>query len=203
VGYADIDAVKRMLQAESGTTWTADNEARLNAIDAAVSLLLEEKTGRTFGTGSTPETITVYGLGFDRLTLPKPLRSITSVTTGGTWNGSAYASGTLLTTTQYRRGPLGMRGEAYVLDRADGSFWPLNEPVVIVGTWADTDSDGDVPDDVTYAVNYLVAERFKVENAGPAGLIGPDGYVQPIRDAWKDPMVAATIRKYRARVVAV
>lgn len=200
--YGDLDAIRRILGNEQ-TTWTADDDLRLEAINAAVSLLFEERTNRVFGTGVQSATVTVYGAGFDRLVLPKPLRSITSVTTGGTWNGTSYTGGTLLTTAAVRLGPTGTRGEGYVLDRADGGFWPLNEPVVIVGTWADTDSDSDVPDDVTYAVNYLVAMQWRDEHASPEGVTGPDGFQLTVRDGWMHTMVRDTIRKYRVSRVAV
>jgi hypothetical protein len=92
-------------------------------------------------------------------------------------------------------------GEALALRRTDYGWWPT--VVVIVGTWADTDADATVPDDITYAANYLISERFKLEQASPAGQIGPDGSVIPVRNSLKDPLVSATMDYWRVQTPVI
>jgi hypothetical protein len=58
-------------------------------------------------------------------------------------------------------------------------------PVTVTGQWAATDADALVPDDLVYAVDYLVSEHFKIEQASPAGFTGPDGATVPIRNPFK------------------
>jgi hypothetical protein len=60
-----------------------------------------------------------------------------------------------------------------------------------------------VPDDIRYAVNYMILERFKLEKAGPAGFTGLDGSTVPVRDVFNDPLVKRTLAKYTQKVWAV
>ena len=200
--YGSLDAVKAMLRADVGSTFNADADTRLTAIRKAVSAWIEGETGRTFGTGSTSETIAVRTPGNRPvLLLPKAVRTITSVTISPEWNGSAWTGGTALAADDYVRDQVTRLGEALALRRTDYGWWPT--VVVIVGTWADTDADATVPDDITYAANYLISERFKLEQASPAGQIGPDGSVIPVRNSLKDPLVSATMDYWRVQTPVI
>src|SRR5215210_2598652 len=92
--YGDTTHVEKMLRATE--TWDngSDIKDRLTQIQAAVSLLLEEKCGRTWGVPAT-DTSELYWVGpYDVLVLRKPARSITSIRYGGTVSGSTMTGGT-------------------------------------------------------------------------------------------------------------
>jgi len=200
--YGSVNAVKTMLRADVGSTFNADADARLTALQKAVSAYIEDETGRTFGTGSVSETVVVRAPG-NRvlLLLPKAIRTVTSVVVAPEWSGSAWTGGDTLTSADYLREQITDTGEALALRRLDTGTWPT--VVVIGGTWADTDGDATVPDEITYAANYLIAERFKLEQASPAGQIGPDGSVVPIRNSLKDPLVMATLDAWRVETPVI
>ncbi len=195
--YGSIAATKQLLKADVGSVFNADQDARLVALQTAVSLLIEHETGRTFGTGATTESVVVTAPGVSPvLVLPKGLRTITTITREGSWTGTAYTGGTSVLGTIYRKTAIARTGEALSLTTIDGSYWV--GIYTIVGTWEDTDGDALVPDDITYVANYLMAERFKVEQASPAGFSGPDGAIVPIRNMMKDPIVKSTLDYHRA-----
>jgi hypothetical protein len=54
-----------------------------------------------------------------------------------------------------------------------------------------------VPDDITYLANFLAAEIFKKQPMSPAGAVGPDGAVVPLRNAFMEPEVKKIINKWR------
>ena len=200
--YGSTSAVKAMLRADVGSTFNADADTRLTALQKAVSAYIEGETGRTFGTGATSETIVVRTPGNRTiLLLPKAIRTVTSVTVAPEWDGSAWTGGQALTSADYVREQVTRTGEALALRREDYGWWPT--VVVVTGTWADTDADANVPDDITYVANYLMAERFKLEQASPAGQIGPDGSVIPVRNSLKDPLVAARLDYWRVETPVI
>jgi hypothetical protein len=200
----DPAQVKKLL-ATSGASYDANHDDRILAIQAAVSSALEDEIGRTFG-DTAADTTDLYWAGRSgHLILRRPARSITSVTVGGTVTGGTMTGGTAVLNTTWTHDPVSPRtGLIYGLRLTAGGWWGDEDayggptvPVQIVGDFATTDDDSEIPDDLTYVASYLIAERFKQENAGPAGFSGPDGSVVPIRDAWKDPLVVKVIGKYR------
>ncbi len=194
MGYADTDLVKRLI-GPTAATWGADDLARIAALDEAVSLVFEDKTGRTFGIPSAAALRYVDGAGTDTLVLPVPIRTITSVVVNPTaWSGSAYTGGVTLASTYYVKVPNNATADIWLMRRIDGGVW--YGPVAITGSWADTDADTAVPEDVVYAISRLVAETWKAEQASPAGFTGPDGMTVPIRDPWKDSLIAAVISRH-------
>lgn len=200
--YGDVTAVKKMLRADAASTFSSDQDARLTALRLAVSAWIEDATGRTFGTGVTTETVVAHGNGRSPfLMLPKAARTVSSVTASPTWSGSTWTAGTTVAATEYRLAMPTPAGEHQAIEAINGNWW--SGRYAVSGTFEDTDGDVTVPDDVTYIANYLIAERFKLEQASPSGSIGPDGSVVPVRDALRDPLVAAVIDKWRvsSRVV--
>src|SRR4029453_13808813 len=103
VDYGDIAMIKRML-ASTGTTYDANTDARLAALNTSISRVLEHVLGRSFGTAPPPEGTTrlVYGRGSDMLFLPTPAWLIASVSVGGAGEGDPRTGGT--------RAPLAGRG---------------------------------------------------------------------------------------------
>lgn len=195
--YGDTDAIKALLRASQGTTFTADNLARLDDLNVAISLIVEDKLGRTFGATEADSTVLCWAHDDDVLVLPEPIRTITTITVGGTVTGTTMTGGSVLTTSYWTPAIRDVgTGDIYALRLLSGGWWGAGVPVTIMGQWVATDADADVPADLVYAVNYLVAERFKIEQASPAGFIGPDGTTIPIRDSWKDPVWLAIEAKY-------
>jgi hypothetical protein len=202
----DLDHVKAMLRPSPDTELGADVEARLTKIQAAVTAKIERDMGRTFGSVAADTTHLFYAYRSNILILPIPARTITSITVGGTVTGGTVTGGTLLTTADYAHSTVDVRtGAIYALRLLNGAFWGSSDPasrptvpVVIVGDFTDSDNDAIIPDDVQYIADYLIFERYRYESASNNGGIGPDGFGDDLRDAWKDPMVLAVIGKYRA-----
>lgn len=195
--YGNTAAIKALLKASQGTTFTADNSARLDDLNVTVSLIVEDKLGRTFGATAADSTVLFWSANSDVLILPKPIRTITTVTVGGTVTGTTMTGGSVLNTTYWTPAITNLQtGDISALRLLSGGYWGAGVPVTITGQWAATDADATVPADLVYAVNYLVAERFKIEQASPAGFTGPDGTTIPIRDPFKDPIWLAVQEKY-------
>lgn len=195
--YGSTTAVKQLIQASTASTFDAAEEARIAALLKTVSRLIEHETGRTFGTGATAESVVVAAPGVsDVLVLPKGVRAVTSVTVDPAWNGSGWTGGTVLVPADYRPVYIDRTGEALALQSANGGYW--YGTVLVAGTWADTDADSSVPDDITYVANRIVAEVFKAEKASGAGTLGPDGVgLIPLKNMFKDPIVVKTLDHWR------
>lgn len=209
--YGDLDHVKKMIRPDDVASLGTDVDDRLETIQAAASLALEEKLGRTFGL-PVSDTSEVHWIGpYDTLVLNRPARSITSIQYGGTLSGDTMTGGqTVLAADLYNvvRDPY--TGFIYSIRNAKSAVWSWyadppyyqtndKTPVVVTADFADTDNDADVPDDITYAANLLMLRLFQLETASPAGFTGPDGATVPARDPWKDPAVKAVVDKYSIR----
>ena len=200
--YGSQAAVLALLKGASTVTLPAEAGDRIDALLAVASALVEARTGRTFGTGTTAETVVVPAPGVtDVLVLPKGVRTVTSVTVGASWDGAGWVGGITLPAALWVPVWRQSTGEWLALARADGAHWA--GPVVIAGTWEDTDADATVPDEITYVVNYLAAEGYKREQASANGVIGPDGAAVPIRDAWKDPWVKGVLDTWTVSAAVV
>lgn len=204
--YGSIEAVKQMLRPEDDSTFGDDEDDRLEAIQQAVSSALEQKLdGRTFGAPVADTTKLVYAGPFSTLLLPIPARSITSVTWNPTIAGGVITGGEAWASSLWEHTLVNRYGEIGGLRLLSGGYWgesnafgqPIT-PVKIVGDFVDSDADASVPDEITYAVNFLIAEEFKNQNAGPGGSIGPDGNVIYPRNPWKNTLVVEAMNKYRS-----
>ena len=190
--YGDVDTVKAFLRADADHDLDADADIRLGSIQVAVSAALEGKIGRTFGDGPvSDETVLVWAADSDVLILPKPARSITSVTVDGSVAGGVFSGGSILTDANWVHWSVDEDGLIYGL-RGYGWYGAVQ----VVGQFVDNDDDAGVPDDITETANYLMAEEYKIRQASPAGFVGPDGATVPIRNPWNAPMVQAVIAKY-------
>ncbi len=199
--YGDLDHVKRMLRPDGTTSFNADDDVRLALIQTAVSAAMEQRVGRAFGATAEDTTHLLYAGRSSVLLLPVPARSITSVT----------VDGVLIAADRYVPDPVDFAtGLIWGLRLLSWGSWgwidPVNRPtmpVEIVGDFTDSDDDAVIPDDVQYVANFLIAERYKIEGASPAGFTGPDGAVVPIRNAWTDPLVKAVLDKYAGQARAL
>ena len=209
----DLTAAKKMLRAAQEWDMGADIDARLLLIQGAVTAALEERCGRTWGSPVTDTSRLMWAGAGGPLLLDRPARSITSIRAGGTVSGSTMTGGTVTPATDLLNLIVDDEGLVYAIGTTGfqlGSGWwgttyqtdtyrhGVGFPVLVTGDFADTDDDIVIPADVQYAATFLIVERLKVENASPAGFLGPEGVV-PMRDAWKDPMVKGVIERYSLR----
>jgi hypothetical protein len=190
--YGSVAAIEQLLRSVTNGTFSTDEVARITDARAMVSAVIESKTGAVFGVSPAPtETIVVDGEGGSLLFLPKGIRTVTSLAEHPDWNGTGWVNGTLLATTAFRASGKVANGAYRQLIRTDGGWFG---PYVVVGVWEDQVPT--VPDEITYAVNFISAEIFKAQSASPHGLMGPEGALVPIRDAFKAPEVLETIQRW-------
>ena len=214
--YANEDDVLNQLRK------TADDAeyARLVRLENGLCDMLDHKTGTSFGTAPVAETRSVslefgvgvgYGYspspvyywtplrgGSHRLVLDTPLRSLTGIETGGTWNGATWDDGTALTTDEYRLTNQTDQG-SYAIDLVSGTWGGV---VRITGIWGDQATET-VPDDVREAMTFLTINEWHQRNASPFGQIGPDGILVTPRNPWGFEVVKAAIDRHRVVEVLV
>lgn len=203
--YGSLSHVQSMLRPNETTAYGADITARLTLIRAAVSAQIEADLGRSFGEPATDTTELIWAGASDILLLPRPARSITTVTVGGTVAGGTMTGGTAYANTLWTYAPFDPDdGTIYGLRLLSGGWWGTTTvygtpgtPVQIVGDFSDTDDDNTVPDDLTYAANLLILRTLQRESTGVAGVSGEDGSFQPPLDPWKDPTVRRILDRYR------
>ena len=81
VAYGDTTTIAQMLEPDTPSGFSASLTARIDAQREVVSRLIDEKTGRSFGSAGTSETRTIRpGGSSDVLILPAPVRSISAIT---------------------------------------------------------------------------------------------------------------------------
>lgn len=199
MAYGSAARVKDLLS-NAGEDFTADQEARIAQLLEVVSRVIEEKTGAIFG-DATAETVEEVAEGGRVLYLSKGLRSVTSVVENPTtWSGTAWSGGTTLAATDYRlSGRHSKRSSdatvttCYRTIERIGGAW--SGRYIITGVWEDRLAT--VPDDVDYLASYLAAEIFKKQKASPAGFVGPDNAVVPVRNTLNEPEVKAILDRWR------
>lgn len=204
--YGDLEHIRRMLRPTVTTEFTADVDARLGAIQVAVSAAIEDKLGRTFGIPIANTGALIYAGRSSVLVLPVPARSIASVSIDGTVSGQTMTSGRTVLASEWVADPYdALRGLTYGLRLLSGGSWgevdganrPL-VPVLVTGDFADSDDDGEIPDELQYIANYLTAELFKAENTSAAGQIGLEGDLVPPRNPWNDTLVKSILHRHQA-----
>jgi len=203
--YGDSDTIAQMLEPSTGAGFSEGLTARIDAMREVVSRLIDDETGRSFGTPGTSETRTMRA-GYTEgglLFLDTPARTITAITTNVTDEAGIISGGTALDDSQWTIGLTDSEGSITALRVASG-YWFTDwysyanySPMTITGTWADTDDDDTVPAEIDWACNYITAKSIAEEQASPAGFVGSDGSVIPIRNPWGDPKVKRILRKYQ------
>ena len=184
--YADLPTVKAMLNLD-GT----DADERLDALNVALSALLDDALGRSFGAAAIPETReAVVPAASPRLVTTTGIRTVTAIETGGTWDGSAWQDGEAVPATDYRLTLLDHSGLYWGIDALVGSW---SGTVRVTATWGDQ-SEALVPSEIVEAANVLVATAYKRDEAGASGdLVGPDGMPVIPRNGWNDERVKRAI----------
>lgn len=192
------DGVKKLLRATPTSTFDADKEARITELLGFVTRYIERQTGRVWGEGADPAPASRYVRSYgsiDTLYLPIGVKDVTAVTYEPTWDGDLWTGGAALETTDFELAPYGAT-YATTLRRIS---WPytFDGAYLITGTWADATTE--IPDDITYVGNYLAAQLFKKQDASPAGFLGPDNAVMPIRQFLEEKEVVETLRAYAVK----
>lgn len=200
-GYADLEAVRQILQLENQLEEEADaTDARLESLNEALSAAFDARCGRTWATGNTATTREVIAASppSDTLVLPGPgLLSLTSVTVDPTWTGAVWVGGYPLAADEVLPVMKDMDGAYLGLRRPDGWYW--HGLVRVTGVWADT--SGGPPPDVVEALNFLVSSEYMAERASPESQTGPDGMSIPTRNPWRFDRVRGVIDAHKVVVV--
>lgn len=212
--YANEDDVTAGIEADAAESGI-DMEA-VYRLENGLCDVFDHKIGRSFGTAAVAEMRTVWvgntiapyfwpidyaywGLRpSDRIILNVPLRSLTGIETGGTWNGTDWDDGTALDADDYRLTEHTNQG-FYAIDLVNGTWSGV---VRITGIWGDQ-SDATVPDDVREALTDLTINQWLTRQSSPAGLIGPEGFQVPTRNPWNLELVKAAIDRHRVVQVLV
>ena len=197
VAYGDDDSVAQMLEPATPAGFSASLMARIPAMREVVSRLLDDATGRSFGTVGASRQVTVpTTTSTGVLVLPVPARTISEILYGYDDASGVISGGVALAADAWTVAHRDAEGNITAL-RVPGYWTGYGGAVAITGTWADADADASVPPEIDWATNYLTAKSIAEENASPAGAVGPDGSVVPIRNPWSEPKVRAIIAKYR------
>jgi hypothetical protein len=198
-GYGDVPTIVQMLgPGESTAGFQAELETRIEAMQQVVSRMVEHRTGRVWSAAPAPSVArTIYpGGGVSSvLVLPVPARTITAISVGGIDAGGVVSGGMALAASGWAVAHRDRQGDITAVRLTSGASWAGLSVVTVTGTWADT--PGAVPADIVWVVNYITAERIKQEQASPAGFVGPDGTVAPIRNPWNDPQVTRILARHR------
>lgn len=200
-GYGNTDRILTMLRAHESIAAGADLAGRAADLNVALSLLIDEETGTTFGEAVAASTVLHFGGNSDVIVLTRPARAVTSVEYGGTLGtGQTITDGTTIAASDITWASVGATGLIYAI-RTPYRFG-AGVPLLVTAEFGDQYS-ADVPEDIEYITNFMVMKRIQVEKASPAGAIGPDGSVIPLNDVFDDPVVKRVLAKYRVTTLAV
>lgn len=212
MGLADLAAVRTIANLPP-VGEEAAVDARLTALDAALTALFEAKAGRRWADGapgSETRAVTVrIGAGHSGiLPLPAPgVRSLVAVTAGAAWDGAAWSGGEIvpdeaaLPVWEHDGTFLGLRlGLAWPWGAGAwyGGSW--TGTLLVEAVWADA-PEWPVPADVREAVTFLVAEEYKQEVSSAESQIGPDGLAVRTRNPWRYERVQGAIARHQRRQV--
>lgn len=203
MGYSDLDRAMIDIGLDVNDADDAEKIARLAQLDDEISRTLDLKLGRTFGGSSAgTEARAVPGplaTGELVLSLPEPIRSVTSVVITGSPSET-------LDSDDYVLWHQTRRGDAHALRRVDGRSWPLRDGesvITVTGQWSDLSPGGAVPDEIVAAATFLVVEEWRLRQSSPAGEIGPDGMTVRPRNPWGFEIVKTAIAHYSAAKTVV
>lgn len=190
--YGSTAGVRDLLMTAGTNDWSEPEEARIQALLATVSALIETDTGATFGEGQDETTAVESQVAGPLLYLPKGVHSLSAVTEAPEWVGGAWSGGTALTTSQWRLASRTIDGLYRTVFRVDG-WW--DGTYLVTGLWEGATAT--IPEEINYLANYLTAEIFKKQKASPGGFIGPDGAAVPIRNTFNEPEVKRILDRHR------
>ena len=201
-GYADLESAKVQVRLADDNPDDADNIVLLAAIDEEISRTIELKTGRMWGGTATPSARTVAQHAAnpsDLLTLPSPLRSVSSVVITGNWPDTMTLSTIAGDAGNYVLANITREGDAHALKRIDGGAWPYglrDIRIVVTGVWSDEASGITAPQEIIDAATFVTVETYRQRMSSPTGEIGPDGFMFRPRNPWNFAVVTEAIGKY-------
>lgn len=225
--YANSDDVLNILGMTGAAAPDAATLEALVRVENGLAANLDSKIGMSFGTAPTPETrsFSPYGVqvswigsywyplhAFDpyavgiaaypdtnTLIFDVPVRSIASIETGGSWDGSTWTGGVVTAADDFM-----------LVYPDDGAYWGVKHlagawsgVVRVTGIWNDQPNGGAVPDDVRQAMNLLTADHWRFERADINGVLGPNNQPVRARNPWAHETVLEVISKYRVYELAV
>ena len=189
--YANATDVLTQLQIEASDTATVEAVER---VEAGLADAFDHKVDRTWGTAAVAETREVtLPSATPRLITTTGIRDLTSIETGGTWDGAAWLDGTTVDSADYRLTLLDHTGLYWAIDHLAGSW---SGTVRVTATWGDQ-PELSVPADVSAAVTFLTIRQYRRLTSSPQELVGPDGFQVPTPHAWDDPLVKTAIERHR------
>jgi hypothetical protein len=203
--YGSALAVRKMFRPNEEAITGDDLSDRIQDALTVVSRQIDTALGRTFGQPATDTDVLVWAGSSNVVLLPRPARTITSVSVGGTVSGVTVSDGTVYDSELYAYYPYDPEtGLIYGLVLNTGGWWGITNayghysiPVVVTGDFSTTDDDTTVPPDIHYAANLLALRTLQREAVGVAGVSGEDGSFRPPMDPWKDPTVQRIIDTHR------
>lgn len=170
---------------------------RVTRLENGLADVFDAKVGRTFVTEPVlPETRDMRGMGSDLLVLPVGARGVAAVAVGGTWDGLLWVDETALDPADWTPWGRDAQGKALGLQRLDGDVWW--GPVRVTALWGDQDTEG-VPADVVAAMTFVTVDQYRIEQASPAGELGPEGMIVPVRNPWRYTLVAGAIERHKVQ----
>ncbi len=178
--------------------------SRLERLESGLCDTFDHKVGRSFGVAPVAQTRTVSlsvtwsSMASPRIILETPIRSVTSITVDGTWNGTAWTGGTVLAADDY-----------LLTNEVDSLFYGIDLGVYgwssrirVSGVWGDQSILG-IPDDVREALTFITVDEWRTRNASPAGEIGPDGLMVRARNPRRFELVTQAIERHHVARVLV
>jgi hypothetical protein len=203
IAYGDTATIAWMLEPPTTSSFSDALLAQIDRERERVSRLIDEQTGRTFGTVGVSQTRTIRSNGTafgEMLVLPAPARSISAITVNVTDEAGIISGGTVLQSSQWTTGLTDGDGNITAIQVGWFGNWlyPFGVPgtITVTGIWADQDGDDMVPLDIDETCNFIVMREIQKKRASLAGFVGQDGTVTPISNPWNDPTVKQTLRKY-------
>ena len=190
--YANQEDVLAELSIENGSP----EVEHVQRIENALASAFDHKIGRSFGVAAMLSTRLIgVARGSCTAVLQRPARDVSAVHAGGEWNGTIW-DGEQEVTGWY---PVYNSDDLiYGLRRSAG--W--DGDIRVTAVWG-SDSEEDVPEDVSHALTWLTIRQYRRVTSSPNELVGPEGFTVPVPHAWDDPMVQAIIEKYRVVEVIV
>lgn len=166
--------------------------ARLVRVENGLCNTFDAKTGRSFGVTPVPEWRTVNVLANGtyawRIVLETPVRRVLAVEIDGV---EVPDDRYHITNT--------VRGVSYMINLS-AAFW--GGDVRIRAIWADQ-PEFDVPDDVREALTFLTVDTWRLQEASPSGLIGPEGMSVRPRNPWNFETVTTAIERHQVARILV
>jgi hypothetical protein len=181
-------------------TSSSEAIARVTALENGLADAFDAKVGRSFGVApvAAERTITAPGVS-TLLVVLGGIRSVTGITTGGTWDGAMWLTPEILDADDYALWATDRDGISYGIESFIGAWVG---PVHVTGIWADQSTES-VPADIREAMTFLTVRQYRRLTASPTDLVGPDGMTVPTPHAWDDPLVKTAIERHRLVEVVI